>query len=106
MSSHYALSTAASGLLGGVAGAAMTALISFDIMQGAIAENKADFAKMEVRFNAHVLESDNIHEKISAFMRKGPRFSKSQGLRQCLSIEELQVVLNEQGSELELIECK
>lgn len=104
MSVHHALATAVTGLLGGVAGAAMTVLIGLQVMQEALSENKQDFAQMEVRFNAHVLESHNIHEKITSFMRKGPRFSRSQGLKQCLSIQELQTIVD--PDEIELLECK
>lgn len=98
---HHAVAVICASLFSAMGGAGVMTFFSLKLTQVGMWETRG-------MFNRHVEESHQIHQKMTDFMKRGPRFSKSQGLKQCLAINELQEALIEtsESVDIEPIECK
>ena len=54
------------------------------------------------RLDSHIDESEQIHDKITAFMQAGPRYSRREGLEVCLAV----LGLYEQAGVSTTLECR
>lgn len=83
MSRNEVIALALSALLG----ATTTTLVSLILVRGAIAEIRNDM-------DAHIHDSEGVHEAMAAFMSAGPRYSRVNGMRLCDAVQKISTAVS------------